>query len=237
MTYAISDQSTWARSAFSASVTPVVSGTWNVGDLGVIVAGANPVPVTPNTPSGWTSTAVQTGTNNSLWLYSRIMQLGDTVPAITWGSSQNGACACAAMFSGNQNTLTGIVDKESDSGLNSTKDLSTTGSLVPANDGCLVLYAGIRSKTATSNGTTFTSPANFTTIDQFSINGTTTAGLFSYWIQTTATAFGSAGGVGSIADGSTQATRGFRIAFIPAAAPPPPPGPQTIPSRLIFILP
>lgn len=221
MTWALSDSGPYATSSFNTSVTPTLTGSWNPGDLGAIVACALPVPATPNTPVGWTSINVQTGTSNSIWLYFRLLQLGDAIPAVTWATSQSGVAACAAAFSGAPSTLTAIVDHESDAGINSTINLSSTGtSFVPTNNNCLLIYASVRGKTTASDATVFTMPTNFTQIAQYAHSGNSTAGAFAHWIQTTATSSAGAGATGTVADATTQAARAFRIALIPGVIAP-----------------
>jgi hypothetical protein len=180
-----------------------------------------------STPGGWTLMSPN-NLAKQIACYGLDAAGGDTIPPVYWGSpSGPWSWTILLAYSGLASVATAFdVGGDRQVG-NSTKDMQGGPSVVtPSQNGSLVLFVGSRNKTSTSDGSTFTAPANFTVIAQQTQSGTRTANVVCEWIQTTASSIPANSLItGSVADLANQAAEGFIIVLKPAAttfAPPPP---------------
>lgn len=163
-------------------------GTWSAGDLLILTAGASSAgTVSITTPSGWRLFDAR-GSHHGI--YGRIAQGGDSAPTITFSDT--------GIHSAEISAYGGDVYTDLDTILVASNDRFATGNFLalPALNAathgfnvanCLVIAYLARSKTSTSNGTTFAVPSNFTVADVSVPAGFFDAGQVSYWQQTTQT--------------------------------------------------
>jgi hypothetical protein len=171
------------------------------------------------TPAGWTLLSANSAVKQC-GIYGLISATGsETMPSLSWGNQFS--WAIVAVYRGVDPTLTlqGFGDRQ----VNATTNITgPAGTITPGTNGCLVVFAGNKNKTTTSNGVTFSAPANFTMQAQQAANGTRSAVAICDWIQTTATIIPANTVMsGSVGDGTTQTTEGTIIVLGPATAPPP----------------
>lgn len=166
---------------FNTTITPTIP-AFTVGQIGYLQSqsymGTLPTPTIP----GWQRISPSTVANQVVgWL--RILQAGDTGPAISWGNQW--ASAWVDIIAGGPATLSGILHSSSDKA-NSTTNTIDYNSLSVSQPGCLLIAGGARNKTATSNGGVFGNIPGFTTLNTSVIAGTALAAVTNYQIQTTA---------------------------------------------------
>lgn len=171
------------------------------------------------TPAGWTLLSPNANVKQNA-IFGLVSVTGtEAMPSMSWGNQFS--YAIVGVYSGVDPTLT--ILGSGDRFVSATTNITgPTASFTPPVDGCLVVLAGARNKTATSNGSLFTAPTNFSICAQTTPNGVRSAVAICDWIQSTATLVAANQTMaGSIADGTTQSTQGMLIILGPASAPPP----------------
>lgn len=201
---------------FDVALTPAMPAGFSAGNILLLHTGSYQGSQTLTPPAGWLplspfNNAQQTG------LYGKIAVGGDSSPSMHWPGQF--AYASVLAYSGNQASLTGIVHASLDTTGLSTLDIVYNALTITA-AGCLVIAAGQKNKTSTSNGATFNSITGFTQRQSSIINGATPAGVFNDQIQTTATNIASLVQAFSIADPTSQDYESFIVALLPASSPP-----------------
>ena len=217
----------WARSATGTyvytstggNITPTLTG-YSVGDLLLVGTAEGPGTDTIADPAGWTRLSPNNRARQLVLFGKLAASTADTLPTVQWSSStSNHAWIIAMAYSGAPATLTGIVDASGDNESTNTQNIGGVfGTVTPAQSNDLVIRIGVKNKTSASNGTTFTPPANFTSIAQQAPNSLAACGVWEEWIQTTATAVPSSASVGSLADATAQAFESVVVCLIGGAA-------------------
>lgn len=212
MTYAIVGTGA-VTSGFNATLTPAFP-TYSTGNLLLLVTGeqigSDP---TPNlSAQGWTQ--LSPGTHaHQVALYGRIATGLDSV-SIAWGNVYSFAWICS--YSGNPSTLTGIVHASGD-----VSNSNSNGIVFPAvtitATGCLVIAAGARDKTATTNGATWNAISGYTKRQSSVPSGSIFAAIMNDQVQTSPVSFASVNQSLSISD-SNQPYEGYVVALYPFVA-------------------
>lgn len=218
---------------FNTGIT-AVAGSDTAGDGLLLFTGEFLGSDTIATPAGWTLLSANVNTKQNA-CFALLATGSDSIPTISWGNQFAWAVVIAIrgmdqLFNPGFN----VVDRASTS---TTIIVGQAVNRTPTADGSIVFAFGSKNKTATSNGTVFSPPTNFTIAAQQAQGGVSPAFAIGYWIQTTATIVpsGGSGFSGSIADGTAQATQGslFSILAQPSGIPP---GDQEYPDKPYPIL-
>jgi hypothetical protein len=201
--------------ADNVSMTPALPSGYVAGNLLILHAGEYLGTDDPPDLTGQGYTLLSTAAEG-IGLYGCIAagDAGDQ-PTFEFGGFWQYAQLFA--YSGNPNTLTGIVNAESQR--EGTDDLGVYYSgATPTVNGCLGIAAGMRNKTTTVNGATFASMTNYTLRSGSPVASSSAecAPVYNDWIQTTATASPSMNQNLSIAD-SAQPQRGNVIFLLPGS--------------------
>lgn len=170
--------------------TPIPGGSYAIGDLLLYSTGEYQGSDTLTFPDGsWTLLSRNT-TFHEQQIYGKFATTtSEVIPTVTWGASNPGY-AQLTTFIGVDPTFINVF-----TGLNTERQSNVTANIVgpssaltPTQGNALLLFLGERNKTATSNGTTYAAPSNWTIAAQSAPNGTQPSVVVAYWIQTTATA-------------------------------------------------
>lgn len=133
---------------------------WQIGDLLLIATCARLSTETLATPAGWTLLADTTAsTNDSLALYGRVAESGDTSPSLDWSGTSSARHQMAAFYGNVYTDLSTIVAHSAVAGSTSNTANLPNPALTVSTDECLIVAVGKKQKTATSDGATLTSPA------------------------------------------------------------------------------
>lgn len=178
---------TWAISAgtpvtgFDTTITPSIP-FFSAGQIGYLQSQSYQGSLATPSVAGWLK--LSPGVNaNQIAGWFRILQSGDTGPSLSWGNQW--ASAWIDVIAGGPTTLSGILQSSSDK-VNATTNTLDYAALPVAQPGCLIIAAGARDKTATSDGGTFGVLPGFTRINTSVIAGTALAAVTSYQVQTNA---------------------------------------------------
>lgn len=196
-----------AVSGFNTTITPAIP-AFTPGQIAYLqsqsYAGSLPTP----TIAGWQR--VSPGVNaNQIAGWVRLLQAGDTGPAISWGNQW--ASAWIDIFQGPA-SIAGIIHSFVDKISNSTNTVDYNP-LSISQPGCLVIAGGYRNKTVTTNGGSFGALTGFTQKNSQVIAGTAIAAVTSYQIQTNATSIGVIGQ--PFATDSSQQYESFMVSLLP----------------------
>lgn len=161
MAVALVQTAQFAGTANNTSATFTLASAPTVGNLLIFIAtfGANDGPAV--TPSGWTSqaqyTTANTGYNESVSVYSRIVQSGDgTSWTLAYDTVADNANAGFLLEVSGQ-ASTGYFNKIATGGASGTPSPFTTASVTPTVTGCLAIAAFGNSGSGGTNTATFSS--------------------------------------------------------------------------------
>lgn len=217
MSIALVNTGTYAVGTAGASLNPTISG-YLAGDALLLSTSEFYGNDTLTTPSGWTKLSANAA-SPGLYIFGKIAaSSSETIPTIAWGGTAI-SWAVIDVFRGVDPSFTTTASATDRTGTSVNNIAFTGASRTPTSAG-LVYAVGSKNKTSASNGTSFTSPAGFTSLGSQAQAGAGTASTRGYWIQSTPTtvaAFIIFTGSGS--DASAQTYEGSCI-FL-AAAPPP----------------
>lgn len=177
MGYAFSNAG--ALSAGFTALTPAMP-TFSAGNLLALCTGVRANGETLSAPAGWTLLTKDSVSPN-IKIFGRIAQAGDTAPTIDWSASSQ-AFAQIACFSGDTpaDVAAAIAFQQEQSGTDSSLQYLR---LTMGAAKTLILAAGKKSKTATSDGTTVDALSGFTQIGQTANSGNNVVGYWGYQIQ------------------------------------------------------
>jgi hypothetical protein len=197
----------------NASLTPTLPTTWSPGDMGFIIAAIrNSGTGTVTTPTGWTALV----TSGNVKVLGRVLQSGDTAPAVTFASGAAGDTTMAQsfIFSGLHPDTAAVV-LNSAAQLNGSAQNIARPALTVASDNQLILLVWWKQ----DDSTTVT---NDISADDGPTNGSTTTGNDAslgadYLMQGTASSFSS--GTLTVTGGASAISRCIMIALSPAVGP------------------
>jgi hypothetical protein len=213
----LSTTSAWLTE--TTGTVSITAPTRSVGDLLLVYAAARNNSETATDPSGWLRLvdASAVGSNSTV-LWGRVAT-NDASDNFSVDFSATSVCnGQMAVFSGNvYSPLSGIVAHS----IGNDTDTEATGlsyeGLTITTDNCLVLLVGKKTKTATSNGVTLSTPAGFTRIGFRAADGSMPVMVWEYAQQTTATSIATGGWTVVGTEESNIAT-GFTVALRTADA-------------------
>lgn len=208
----------------SGSVTPSAGGAYNAGDILIYSTGefqGTDVLTFPD-PS-WTLWSLNSVVK-SQQIYVKVAgSSSETIPTVNWSAS-NPSWAQLSTLTGAQLISPLSITPSPERGANTTTNIvGPVASQTPSVNGAILWIVGERNKTATSNGTVYSPPANWTIAAQSAPGGNRPSVVIAYWIQTTATAYAAnLTFAGSVGDGSNQSMQSTLVGFEPAASAPVP---------------
>lgn len=184
MTISLVSTGTFATATGGGSLNPAV-GAYQVGDLFLLSTGEFFGTHTLSAPAGWVQLSVSASSPQT-YIFGRIAQsLTESMPTITWGAATI-TWAVIDVFRGVDPGLIACFIPQRRQATFSDVIFMGATTLIPDQPGCLVFAAGSRNKTSTSDGNTFTAPANFTSLGSQAQAGSGTTSTRIYWIQTSA---------------------------------------------------
>lgn len=176
-------------SSGSGSLTPGAPAGLAVGDLMLCATCARASTETLSNPSGWTRLLDTIATaNDALILYGRIADgTGSDAFSGDWSGGSNSRAQIAAFYGSVYTDLATIVAHSNVAGSAGTVADIPNPAVTITTDGCLVIGVGKKSKTATSDGASVTSPAGLDNRIQLSwANGSTVGMVWDYTQQASA---------------------------------------------------
>lgn len=200
---------------------------WSLVSTGSPAVGASPTPTIPSftpgqigymqsqaaggtvpAPVGWTKVSPNiNATVIAGWI--RVLQSGDAGPTLNWGGLLS--TAWIDVFSGPA-TVVNLIDDSIDTAGSSTSSINYSPLAIDM-PGCLVIQAGMRIKTSTTDGKTFTALPGFTILNSSVTVGSGIAAVTNYAIQTNAASLGSQSQ--SFPADTSQPFRSFSVALVP----------------------
>lgn len=200
------------------AITPV-AGTYSTGDALIYSTGEFFGADTQTAPAGWTQLSPNS-TVTSVTIWGRIAQSSsETIPSVSWGAASRGWAQITA-FRGVDTAFTSTLVGTAERGTNSTGSIiGPSGTRTPTQDNSLLVWAGGRNKTSTTNAQTYTAPGSWSLAAQNSHSGTDYSAAVAYWIQTTATVVAANSAItSSLTEGVAQAMRSTMVFLAPAAS-------------------
>lgn len=219
MTIAIGTLGTIAA-VVSGSVTPAAGGAYNAGDLLIYSTGEYQGSDVLSFPdSSWTLWSLNSAVKSQQVYVKVAGSSSETIPTVTWSAS-NPSWAQLSTLTGAQLTSPLSSSPSPERGSSASQNITgPVASQTPSVNGAILWFVGERNKTATSDGTVYSAPSNWTIAAQSAPNGNRASVVIGYWIQTTATAYATnLTFSGSKADGSNQSMQSTLVGFEPAIA-------------------
>lgn len=211
-----------AVNAFNSTMTPA-AGTYATGDALIYITGEHQGNDSQTAPAGWNQLSINS-TITEVTIWGRIAQSSsETIPGVNWGAVNRGAAFVAA-FRGLDTSFTSVMTGTSERTATTTANIVMGASAkTPTQDGALCICAGVRNKTAATDGNTFTKPSGWDAmIQSFANNGASNAFQLAaaYWIQPTATSVIANTTISTTSgtDASGQSMAGTMIFLAPAAS-------------------
>lgn len=199
--------------------TPAFGGTYAIGDLILYNTGQYQGSNTLTFPDNTYTLLTPNVSCKQVQVYGKIAtSTSETIPTVNWGATAQGFAQLCTL-TGVDSSLTNLISA-AERISNSNANIVGIGSTrTPSQNNAIMWFLGERNKTSTSDGTSYSTPTNWTIAAQSHNNGTNPSIVVAYWIQTTATAVASSLGFnGSIADGSAQSMQATMIALGMASA-------------------
>ncbi len=170
-------------STSGGNLTPTV--THSVGDLLLLYTAQRAGAESCAAMTGWTQLA-ETNANGSLEIWARIADGGaNDAPTVDWSGTTFCNAWIEAWYDAAYTDLGTIVHASNAQTASGSTTLFVPSLTITEND-CLVITAGRKNKTSTSNGNTFAAPGSFTERQEYVYAGTGNAMASASWQQTTA---------------------------------------------------
>lgn len=179
---------------------------WQPGDKCLLLGTVGDTSSTASISAGWTQSAPFANAKQLLiWERTGGLQPGDVGPTLSWSDGSHSMSMQTAAFNGNPYGPAGADVLGSVDNVNTSTALVHYAGFALGQANALVIAAGRRIKTATSNGANygaFASQTSFVKIADIMPAGSACATTWSYWIQGAATALVSDTQTLSITDSS-----------------------------------
>src|SRR6266704_1675792 len=152
--------------------TPSAGGSYAIGDALIYSTGQYQGSNVPTLTNGGSWTLLSANSSaKQVQIYAKIAtSTSETIPTINWGATAAGF-AHLTTLTGVDSSLTNLISAAERASTTTTNIVGSVSGRTPSQDNAILWVVGERNKTATSNGTTYSAPANWTIAAQLTNGG------------------------------------------------------------------